>query len=66
MEVPREMNDRVIAAIVGLAVLAVSLWALVELAGWVTFGDVGPVALLGMLVPATLAIGFAMLVWLRW
>ncbi|MFD1684740.1 hypothetical protein [Halobellus litoreus] len=66
MEVPGEMDDRLTAALVGLAVLAVSLWALVELAGWVTFGDVGLFALLGMLVPATLAIGFAMLVWLRW
>jgi len=60
------MDDRIIAALVGVTVLAGSLWILIELAGWVTVGDVGPIALLGMVVPAMLAIGFAMLVWLRW
>jgi len=57
------MNGRTIAALVGAAVLLIGL---VALAGRSTFGGFGPIALLGMLLPVTLAVGFALLVWFRW
>lgn len=60
------MIDRALPALVGATVLLIGLLALVVLASRATFGGFGPIALLGMLLPVTLAIGFALLVWFRW
>ncbi|MGQ4555939.1 hypothetical protein [Halobellus sp. GM3] len=60
------MRERVIGALVGVAVLAISLWALLELADLVILRSVGSVEFVLMLVPTALAIGFALLVWLKW
>ncbi|WP_049987104.1 hypothetical protein [Halobellus rufus] len=60
------MNSREIAAVVGGAAILVGLAALALLAGRVTYGGFGPVALLGLALPVALAVGFALLVLFRW
>jgi hypothetical protein len=60
------MKNRALAAVVGVALLAASLWALIDLANLVSVSTLGSPEVLLMLVPSGLAIGFALLVWLHW
>jgi len=57
---------RLLGAVAGVVALAASLWLLVELSELVTLGSIGSVEMLLMLFPTSLAIGFALLVWLYW
>ncbi|RLM59414.1 hypothetical protein DVK02_01305 [Halobellus sp. Atlit-31R] len=60
------MKNRAVAAVVGVTLLAVSLWLLLDLANLVSVETLGSPEVLLMLVPSALAIGFALVVWLRW
>ncbi|MFC6872135.1 hypothetical protein [Halobellus marinus] len=60
------MREKLTAAVVGVVLFAASMWLLADLADLVSVSALARIEVLAMLFPTSLAIGFALLVWLYW